>query len=326
MVRIANFNAYKLKLTDRDTDGWRARVTAIQEVAPDILTLQEVLVDEELKEGETELDRAQRWRAEASEIIGYLAADCGLSATTIRADGTPGGIAMANNADRGWYTAILWNPDTVHATRGGFRPFGAPDFWHGCTTMLLDVGAAEPVLVASYHGDPFRPDFRANEALRLKGIFRRTGGAKPGILAGDFNAISAATTIPGGTQFYDPEPYHDQDHDDLEYQLQPGTAGGTQLADRRQTAALLRAGYMVDAAAHLAAPWQPTVGYWADGQGDPDPWGERRIDLILATRPVAPALVRYRAHVSPASEAAADHRPVYADLDVSAIAAPQEAR
>ncbi|GAB7185757.1 endonuclease/exonuclease/phosphatase family protein [Kitasatospora sp. NPDC001095] len=324
MVRITNFNAYKLKLTARNTADWRARVTAIREVAPDILTLQEVLVDEDLQEGETELDRAQRWRAEAGEIIGSLAADCGLTATTIRADGTPGGIAMANNQHRGWYTAILWNPDTVRAVPGGFRPFGAPDFWHSCTTLQLDVGAAEPLLVGSYHGDPFRPDGRANEALRLKGIFRRTGGAKPGILAGDFNSISAATT--SDHVYYDAEPYTDQDHDDLEYQCIAETVGGENLADRRQTAALLRRGFMVDAAAQLAARWQPTVGYWADGQGDPDPWGERRIDLILATRPVAPALVHYRAHVSPASEAAADHRPVYADLDVSAIPARQETR
>ncbi|MEU4113351.1 endonuclease/exonuclease/phosphatase family protein [Kitasatospora sp. NPDC028055] len=310
-MRIANLNAYKLRPGEEDSARSRARVTAIREMAPDVLALQEVLVDT--------VPDDQDWDRAAGEIVRRLAADCGLAAAVSEG---PAGVAMASNSHRPWYTAILWNPDTVAPIPGGFRAFGAPDFWHGCATAQFDVGTTEPFLVASYHGDPFRPDFRANEALRLKGIFRCTGGAKPGVLLGDFNGISAARTVTGG--HYDAEPYTDQDHDDLEFQCIPETIGTTNLADRRQSAALLRRGYMVDAGAHLGAPWQPTVGYWADGRGDPDPWGERRIDLVLATRPVAPALVDYGVHISLASDEAADHRPIWADLDLSRIATSTE--
>ncbi|MBP5935366.1 endonuclease/exonuclease/phosphatase family protein [Streptomyces acidiscabies] len=309
-ITLANLNTYKLSKRTIGTASWEARVTTIGEIAPDILTLQEVIVDETQPVGV--------WGADASAVIQQLAADTGLNATTVRTDGTPGPTAMANNHARGWYTAILWRPDTVTPVPGGFRPYGAPDFWHGLTTMQFDLGYGEPVTIASYHGDPFRPDFRANEALRLKSVFRQTGNPKPGLLLGDFNALSAAT-VDG--QYYDAEPYLDQDHDDLEYQLVEGTIGKEQLADRRQTEALLRRGYMVDAAAHLGVPWQATAGHWADGQGDPDPWGARRIDLVYTTRPVVPALVGYRTHTSPAAKRAADHLPVICEIDPSRIIA-----
>jgi endonuclease/exonuclease/phosphatase family metal-dependent hydrolase len=308
-IRIANLNAYKLRPDARGGAAWTARVNTIQEIAPDILALQEVIVDE------TSTPR-DAWEREAAELIQDLAARCGLTAEVGVTAGRQHGTAMAANGHRPWFTALLWNPSTVALVDDSYRPYGAPDFWHGCTTAQFDVGAHEPVLVASYHGDPFRPDFRANEALRLKGIFRRSGGVKPGVCIGDFNALSAAeiNTGHGGRRFYDDEPYLDMRHDDLEFQVRAGAIGGTQLADRRQTEALLRNGYMVDAAAHLGAPWQPTVGHWEDGRGDPDPWGARRIDLILATRPIAPALTRYQTHKSATAEEASDHLPVYTDL------------
>ncbi|MFD7013994.1 endonuclease/exonuclease/phosphatase family protein [Streptomyces sp. NPDC059928] len=309
LIRLANLNAYKLSHSAIDTPAWQARVTAIKEIQPDVLALQEITVDE--KAGPS------GWATEASTIIQQLAADCGLSATTVRADKSPGPTAMANNANRGWYTALLWNPQALTPVPDGFRPYGAPDFWHGCTTARFDVGAAEPIMIASYHGDPFRGGWRADEALRLKSVFRTTGGAKPGFVLGDFNALSAAkiTGPDGEPRYYDPEPYRAQDHDDLEYQLLPGTIGGEQLADRRQSEVLLRRGFMVDAAAHLGAEWHPTAGHWEDGRGDPDPWGPRRIDHVLATRPVTPALVSYRTHRSPAAERASDHLPVVCEFD-----------
>ncbi|MEY9958839.1 endonuclease/exonuclease/phosphatase family protein [Streptacidiphilus sp. MAP5-52] len=314
MIRIANLNAYKLDPRTRGDAAWQARVESIREIGTDILALQEVVVDESGT-------KPERWQQQAAELIQGLADQCGLTAAVGATPGHPHGTAMAANAHRAWWTALLWNPDTVQPIDGSFRPYGAPDFWHGCATVSFDIGAREPILVASYHGDPFRPDARANEALRLKGMFRRTGGARPGLCLGDFNSISAAEvpTGQGGHQYYDAEPYLDMHHDDLEFQVQPGTAGGVQLADRRPTAALLRGGYMVDAAAHLGAPWQPTVGHWQDGQGDPDPWGARRIDLILASRPLAPALRGYQTHKSAAAQAASDHLPVYVDVEPSSV-------
>lgn len=311
-IRLANLNAYKLDHATIDTASWKARVTAIGEIAPDILALQEVIVDETRPSSE--------WATEASTIIQQLAAETGLSATTVRADGTPGPTAMANNLARGWYTALLWNPSTVTPVKGGFRAYGAPDFWHGFTTARFNIGAADPITVASYHGDPFRGNWRYDEAFRIKSVFRTTGGAKPGVALGDFNALSAAKISgPEGERYYDEEPYLDQDHDDLEYQLLNGTIGKEQLADRRQSEMLLRRGFMVDAAAHLGVPWQATVGHWEDGRGDPDPWGPRRIDQVYATRPVVPALVSYTTHKSPAAEEASDHLPVVCEIDPSKI-------
>ncbi|GGU55744.1 hypothetical protein GCM10010211_20670 [Streptomyces albospinus] len=313
-IRIANLNAYKLTPASRSTSSWTARLTAIQEIAPDILALQEVVIDENVTGRDD-------WEHEAASLIQDLADECGLSASVGASDGHPHGTAMAANWHRPWWTALMWNPNAVGVIEGSYRPFGAPDYWHGCTTVRFDVGAKEPILVASYHGDPFRPDFRYNESLRLKGTFRTTGGVKPGFVLGDLNSISAAEVDDGqgGRRYYDDEPYTEMDHDDLEFQVQAGTIGTTQLADRRQTETLLRKDYMVDAAAHLGAPWEPTVGHWADGQGDPDPWGPRRIDLILASRTVAPALTAYRTHRSPAAEQASDHLPVLADFDPSNI-------
>ncbi|WP_053171175.1 hypothetical protein [Streptomyces sp. SBT349] len=160
----------------------------------------------------------------------------------------------------------------------------------------------------------------------MKGIFRTTGGARPGFLLGDCNGLSAARVRrrrwPARLQrrpYYDGEPYRKQDHDDLEYQVLPGTVGRKQTADRWQSATLLRRGFMVDAAAHLGVPPHATCGHWEDGQGDPDPWDPRRIDLALATRPAATALVNYQVHTTPAARAAADHLPFSIDVTPEAI-------
>lgn len=324
MTRIANLNTYKLKRIDRGTPGWSARVTTLDEISPDICGLQEVIVDENATPRE-------RWDSEAAETIQDFAAACGLTAAVGATLAHPHGTAMAANFHRPWYTALLWNPDTVGLV--SFRPYGAPDFWHGLTTAQFDVGAREPITVAVYHGDPFRPNFRADEALRIKGIFRRTGGVKPGFLIGDFNGLSAARLqrrwwqLRG--QYYDPEPYLRQRHDDLEFQVRAGRIGRTfrrQLADRRQTQVLLRNDYMVDASAYLNTPWEPTVGHWDDGKGDPDPWGPRDIDKIFGTRPARPALLSTTIHRSATALEASDHLPKYADFDPRRIVTGQAGR
>lgn len=166
-IRFANLNAYKLGHSLIGGDSWNARVNTIREIAPDVLALQEVVVDETRPPSE--------WAVEASAVVQQLAAECGLSAATVRADGTPGPTAMASNVHRGWYTALLWNPETVEPAPGGFRPLGAPDFWHGYTTCAFDVGAAEPVIVGSYHGDPFRGDLR-----RTRPSASRASSVRPG--------------------------------------------------------------------------------------------------------------------------------------------------
>ncbi|MFE7272560.1 endonuclease/exonuclease/phosphatase family protein [Streptomyces sp. NPDC057623] len=313
-LRIANLNAYKLRLDARGSTAWDARVTAVRELAPDLLGVQEVVVDED------ETPRAQ-WDTVAAQTIAAFAKDCGLTAAVPVTRGRPYGICMSSNSQRSWYTAGIWREQSVGIVPGSYRPIRDGDFWHGLTTARFDLGAGEPVTVGVYHGHPFNKNARLSEAWSIKGRFRTPGGAKPGFLLGDFNALSAAqVTGPNGQpHYYDHEVYQDHDHDDLEYQVLDGTIGGEQLADRRQTEALLRRGFMVDTAAHLGVPWHPTVGHWEDGRGDPDPFGERRIDLILATRPAAPSLIAYGTHDTPAAREASDHLSPFIDIDPAKI-------
>lgn len=225
-IRAGNFNAYKLRLDARGTTEWNDRVTAVKELAPDLLGLQEVVTDE----AATPPDQ---WHAVAAQTITAFAEDCGLTASVRATPGRPHGVTMAANVHRAWYTAVLWNPDAASVVPGTYRPFGAPDFWHGLTTVAFDIGAIEPLTMVAYHGDPFRPNWRTEEARRIKGTLRRPGGVMPALVVGDFNALSAAQ-VPGpdGTlRYYDHEVYAEQDHDDLEYQVQEGTIGGEQLAD-----------------------------------------------------------------------------------------------
>ncbi|MFJ2812153.1 endonuclease/exonuclease/phosphatase family protein [Streptomyces sp. NPDC087294] len=314
--RIANLNAYKLRLDARGGAEWKARVTAVKELEPDLLGLQEVVVDE----AATPRDQ---WDDVAAQTITAFAEDCGLTADVGATPGHPHGTCMAANSQRSWYTAQMWRDRSMGIVPGSYRPLGGPDFWHGFTTADFDLGTGKPVKFAAYHGHPVNKDARLYEAWRIKSVFRTTGGAVPGFVLGDFNACSAAlVTGPDGQQYYyDPEVYQDQDHDDLDYQVLEGTIGGEQLADRRQTEALLRRGFMVDSAAHLGVPWHPTVGHWEDGRGDPDPFGERRIDLILATRPATPSLIAYGTHDSSAARQASDHLIPYIDIDPAKIAA-----
>jgi hypothetical protein len=188
LLKIGNYNAYKLRLDARGSTAWNARVTAVRELAPDILGLQEVVVDE------AAIPSAQ-WDAIAAQTITAFAEDCGLTAAVPATPGRWHGVAMAANAHRAWYTATLWNPSTAAVVPGSYRPLGAPDFWHGLTTAAFDIGAPEPLTAVSYHGDPFRPNWRTDEARRIKGLLRVTGGVRPAVL--EFRWVRSRPDQPG---------------------------------------------------------------------------------------------------------------------------------
>ncbi|MCX5604858.1 endonuclease/exonuclease/phosphatase family protein [Streptomyces phaeochromogenes] len=186
-IRIANLNAYKLRLEARGTTAWKDRVTAVREIDPDVLGLQEVVVDERTTE-------KREWDAAAAATIHAFAADCGLTSAVDVTPGYPYGTCMASNSDRSWYTALLWNSQSVGVVPGGYRPYGGPDFWHGFTTARFDLGIGEPALVASYHGHPINKDARRAEGWRIKSIYRTTGGAKPGLL--DSRQVRSCPDLP----------------------------------------------------------------------------------------------------------------------------------
>ncbi|MFD7408796.1 hypothetical protein ACFV7R_40530 [Streptomyces sp. NPDC059866] len=142
-IRLADLDADKLMPITRGTTSWNARVTAIRKISPDILAPQEVIADESTTSRDS-------WERQAAVLIQNLAERCGLTSKVNVTDGHPYGTAMAANRHRPWWTALMWNPGTVHLVDGSYRPFGAPDFWHGCATARFDIGSREPILVAGY--------------------------------------------------------------------------------------------------------------------------------------------------------------------------------
>ena len=111
--------------------------------------------------------------------------------------------------------------------------------------------------------------------------------------------------------FYDPDPIEQHGwHDAATYQAawdeDPDAAP---RVDRRAAERLRRAG-LLDAAAVLDAPWQPSCGHWRD-----DPHGPRRIDRILATAAVRPALLSYEVVDTDITRSLSDHLPVVVGLD-----------
>lgn len=90
-MRIAGFNVHKLTLDSRG--AWWDRVTAVREISPDILWLQEVLVSETST-------HKQVWASVAAQTIQAFAEDCGLTASVEMTAGHPHSTAMTANADR----------------------------------------------------------------------------------------------------------------------------------------------------------------------------------------------------------------------------------
>jgi hypothetical protein len=98
-------------------------------------------------------------------------------------------------------------------------------------------------------------------------------------IGADFNAPGTEPTLPGQNgQFYDPEPYPDQ-QPGLPHQLYQvawdDNPDAPPVVDRRAMERLRRAG-LIDVAWHLHTPWTPTTGHHpADPHGNrrPDAWG-----------------------------------------------------
>ncbi|ATM24542.1 hypothetical protein SMD44_p10043 (plasmid) [Streptomyces alboflavus] len=277
-----------------DFTGWDDRTDslrqAIIETRPDVLAVQEIVSDTP---------------AGAARLLRQLADSLGLLSTV----DTRGTAAVASGQHR-YHVGLLWRPG-ITPVPDTWRAFEGGDFHHALARLQLDVGAREPVTFASYHADPFRPARRFDEAHRVVAALTRPSG--PAAIGGDFNNVSADLTAAG--DFYDPDPYtHQEWYGDLLYQVEWNDDPGTpHHADRRAAQALHRGG-LVDTAAQLDVPWQPTTGHWPG-----DPFGPRRIDMIRTTRHLLPALADYRVLRTPAARTGSDHLPVSIDLEPSLI-------
>ncbi|MCC3766093.1 endonuclease/exonuclease/phosphatase family protein [Streptomyces sp. UNOC14_S4] len=301
-VRFGTYNLYKLAIprAQEERNRYEQVVRSIRTMGVHVLAVQEIIGAEP---------------DDGAKVLWQLADDTGLTCTTAPdpTTGTSAGPALASSQHH-FHTGLLWHPDLT-AVPGGWRAYnGAPDFWHSLATLVLDAGGP-PVKFASFHADPFRPDWRYNEARRVTSAFR---AGVPGAIGADWNAISADHRTDG--TLFDDDPYTAQDHIDLEYQVEwREDPTAPPKADRRASEVLRRGG-LLDTAAVLDVPWEPTTGHWTDGQGDPDRWGPRRIDTIRITDHLVPALRAHRTVRTPDTLAASDHLPVVVDLALAEVA------
>ncbi|OLE21295.1 MAG: hypothetical protein AUG49_22410 [Catenulispora sp. 13_1_20CM_3_70_7] len=154
-----------------------------------------------------------------------------------------------------------------------------------------------------------RPETRFSEAARIASL---TGG-KTAVVCGDFNGPSSERR-PDGT-FYDPDPLVERPwHEAVVYQAAwDDDPEAAPRVDRRAAERLRRAG-LADVAVALDAPWQATTGHWPA-----DPHGPRRIDRILVSARMLPALRSYHVVDGRQCRELADHLPAVAEFDQTVI-------
>ncbi|MEY9861427.1 endonuclease/exonuclease/phosphatase family metal-dependent hydrolase [Catenulispora sp. GAS73] len=222
--------------------------------------------------------------------------------------------AAVGIADSDFHVGLLWRPG-ITLLPGTFRQIGRGDggLWHAAASAAFDIGGPVPLTAIACHLDPFRPELRFSEAARIASL----AIGKVAIVGGDFNCVSADRR-PDGT-FYDPDPIEQGGwHDAATFQVNwNDDPDAPTRVDRRAAERLRRAG-LVDAAAAVNAPWQPSSGHWPD-----DPHGPRRVDRILVTVPVRPAVVSHqvinadcdRLQLAFDPGLLSDHLPVMIELD-----------
>ena len=145
--------------------------------------------------------------------------------------------------------------------------------------------------------DPFDPRNRAREIAPLEVL---ADPARLSLVLGDANSI--------GLDF--PEP----DWDSMSSHLLNGhllPPGQEKIADREAAQLLHRAGF-IDLATKFGHAHVPTGGF---AKGDVP----RRLDLALASQPVAAATVHYEVHDQPVTDSFSDHCAVSIDLDAAQL-------
>lgn len=313
IIRIGTYNVFNLSTprNPEEKERYARLVGVIRDLDVHALAVQEVL-------GDTPED--------AGTLLRQLADDTGLDCMTAPSQVTGAASEPAIAASQhghpdkdgvfrgNYHVGVLWHPE-VRPLPGGWRAYnGMPDFWHALATVRLDFGGTA-VKVGSFQGDPFRPDWRYNEARRVTSAYL---GNQLGVLGADFNCVSA-DCLPGTGAYYDDDPYTEQKHDMLEYQiLWRNDPSELPVADRR-AAELMRRQGLLDTAPLANAPWAPSCGHWTDAAGNPDIWGPRRIDTLRLTRRLAPGVRTHHTIRTATSLAASDHLPVVAETETREI-------
>ncbi|WP_416976943.1 hypothetical protein [Streptomyces sp. T028] len=256
-------------------------------------------------------------KTEARRLLRMLAQDTGLMCEALPARGRKAIPALASQSPGAsahrFHVGLLWTPD-LEPVPGSLRTYEADsDFWHGMAMADFHTDTPLPTRWCSYHAYPFWPDRRLHEASRVISVFQEPEMA--GGVAADWNSISADRRPDGS--YYDPEPYLEQNHPKLRYQVKfdPAHPDAPKLANRDAGEFLRRdPGGLRDTAAVLDVPWQWSCGHWIDAKGRPDDFGPRRIDTLRVTKNVAVTARTHTTHHGPDAEAASDHLLVTADF------------
>ena len=309
-VRFASYNL--LDLFESDSEEEQQRYQLIREVIAslnaDVLAVQEI--------------RATR-PAAARTRLRQLAADVGMQCVVPAADDDRGRTALATGG-RGYHCGLLWRPE-LSPVPGSFREAPVGRFWHGAGWVTLDFGGIK-VRHGTFHAAPFVRRLRADQNELLIALIS-SGPERdvPLLMGADWNTESADLVPDGQTgalKLYEPaDPYAGVSwFDGLVHQCDWSydRLGRRKHWADRHPGDVLFAGGLLDAAAVLRAPWQPTCGHYpGDGYGSRGIM--RRIDAIRVQRRVGPALRAYQVADSELSRRASDHLPVSVDYVPASI-------
>jgi endonuclease/exonuclease/phosphatase family metal-dependent hydrolase len=311
-VLFASYNT--LDLFETDTAEAQERYQLVTEVirglGADVLAVQEIRA----QQADTARARLRR-----------LAADVGMNCVVPGLDEGPGRTALATGA-RGYHCGLLWRAG-IEPVPGSFRAAGVGRLWHGAGWLTLTVGGVQ-VRHATFHATPFTRRLRADEnELLLAMLGSGPDGDVPLLVGADWNTESADRILDEATgelMLYEPADPFDRVawFDGLVHQCDWNydRRGRRQHWADRRPGDVLFAGGLLDAAAVLRAPWQPTVGHFpGDGYGARGI--RRRIDAIRVTEPVAPALRAHHIIDTELARRASDHLPVSVEYVPAAVAA-----
>ncbi|WP_405135524.1 hypothetical protein [Nocardia sp. NBC_01388] len=293
-VRFASYNTLDYGLSDAPEEiDRRERVHAVVgSIDADVVAIQELRAD-----GPEQAGRAAGLLREIGEAAGL---SCEL----------PDGSAAVALGNVGFHVGLLWKPGIEPMS---WRAWSGRQFWHSCGRVVLDFGGPRVGHIA-FHGRPFGKFARADEFERFAAVMLRPHDGYPTIAGLDGN-IAYAHRASGGA-WYDPDPFAGQPvNRDTIHQCTWHTDehGQRVFAVDRHPGEILTVAGIVDAAVATTAPWMPTTGHWYHDQVD------RRIDAILATPDLAPALLSYGVVSTDTARAASDHLPIFADYDPHSI-------
>jgi endonuclease/exonuclease/phosphatase family metal-dependent hydrolase len=306
-VRFTSYNTLDLGAPGwpRGREHYRRVAGVITSLRPDVLAVQEI-------RGPTPL--------RARQLLRLLARDTGLTCEVPAADDGEPEVALATGS-RGYHCGLLWRPE-IPVLPGSFRESGPGTLWH-CAGWATFRPGGQLVRHASFHATPFGRELRAEQNTRLLTLLLSgPDGGLPLLVGADWNGESAdlrPAESSGAPELYEPgDPFAAASwRADMIHQCQPETGGARHRVDRSAGQVLLDGG-LTDAAAALAAPWQPTCGHYpGDGYGSQGI--RRRIDAIRVTGQVLPALRSHHVTDTALARRASDHLPVTVEYDPAAI-------